>query len=95
MRIVWTEPALRDLAAARAYIALDKPEAARGQVERILTAVAGLVPFPNLGRPGRRPATRELVVTGTPYVVPYRVRGDVIEVLRVFHGRQRWPGRLP
>jgi plasmid stabilization system protein ParE len=29
-----------------------------------------------------------------PYLVPYRVRGELIEVLRVLHGRQRWPDAL-
>jgi toxin ParE1/3/4 len=94
MRIVWTEPALRDLADARAYIALDKPAAAARQVELVLSAVASLVRFPESARAGRRPGTRELVVSGTPYLVPYRLRGEVIEVLRVLHGRQRWPDRL-
>ncbi len=91
MQIVWTEPALRDLAAARAYIALDKPSAADTQVRRVLLAVEGLLRFPESGRPGRRAGTRELVVSRTPYLVPYRLRGDAIEILRVLHGRQRWP----
>jgi toxin ParE1/3/4 len=91
MRIVWTEPALRDLASARAYIARDKPTAADSQVQRVLSAVEGLLRFPESGRPGRRLGTRELVVGKTPYVVPHRLRGDSIEILRVLHGRQRWP----
>ena len=91
MRIVWTEPALRDLASARAYIALDKPTAADSQVQRVLSAVEGLLRFPESGRPGRRVGTRELVIGRTPYLVPYRLRGDSIEILRVLHGRQRWP----
>jgi toxin ParE1/3/4 len=32
-----------------------------------------------------------LVVSRTPYLLPDRVRGELIEVLRVLHGRQRWP----
>lgn len=91
MRIVWTELAVADLRAARAYIARDKPSAADKQVERILIAVQGLLGFPESGRPGRRTGTRELVVGKTPYIVPYRVRGETIEVLRVMHGRQIWP----
>jgi toxin ParE1/3/4 len=91
MRIVWTEPAIRDLAAARAYIALDRPGAAEDQVGLVLQAARRLAAFPLSGRPGRRPGTRELVVPRTPYVLPYRIRGDVIEILRVLHGRQRWP----
>ena len=35
----------------------------------------------------------ELVVPKTRYLVPYRVRGDVIEVLRVFHTSRRLPDR--
>jgi toxin ParE1/3/4 len=35
--------------------------------------------------------TRELVVSGTPYIVVYRVMGKVITVLRVLHGARQWP----
>jgi len=91
MRIAWTEPALRDLASARAFIAEHNQPAADRQVERVLAAVAGLLRFPEVGRSGRRAGTRELVVSRTPYVVAYRVRAERIEILRVLHGRQRWP----
>lgn len=82
---------MHDLVAARAYIARDNSAAADTQVARVLTAVAGLLQFPEMGRPGRRAGTRELIVSRTPYVAAYRLRGDAIEILRVLHGRQRWP----
>lgn len=91
MRLVWTQPALRDLAAARAYIARDNQQAADRQLGIVLAAIATLREFPAIGRPGRRARTRELVIGKTPYVVPYRVRGDAVEILRVLHGRQLWP----
>jgi toxin ParE1/3/4 len=94
MRIVWTEPAVRDLAAARAYIAQDNPPAADRQIERVPAAVDSLLLFPEIGRPGRRAGMRELVINRTPFIAAYRVRGDVIEVLRLIHGRQRWPDTL-
>ena len=94
MQVVWTGRALRDLAVLRSYISQDKPPAAERQVGLILAAVTGLARFPHSGRPGRRAGTRELVVGQTPYLVPYRVRGDLVEVLRVLHGRQRWPDAL-
>ncbi|WP_374725188.1 type II toxin-antitoxin system RelE/ParE family toxin [Caulobacter rhizosphaerae] len=50
--------------------------------------------FPNIGRPGRRGGARELVVPGGPFIVAYKVRGEEIEVLRVFHGSRRWPDSL-
>ena len=90
MRVVWTARALRDLAALRAYISQDNLPAAERQVELVLAAVAGL---PDIGRPGRRSGTRELVVGRTPYLVPYGVRGELVEVLHVLHGR-RWPDAL-
>jgi toxin ParE1/3/4 len=94
MQVVWTEFALRDLASLRAFIARDKRSAADNQVQTVVAAVAGLANFPETGRAGRREGTRELVVGRTPYLVPYRIRGERVEVLRVLHGRQRWPDAL-
>ena len=91
MRLIWTEPAVRDLRAARTYIALDNPAAAAEQIGQVLAAVETLVRFPLSGRQGRRAGTRELVVGRTPFIVPYRVGGEVIELLRVLHGRRSWP----
>ena len=47
-----------------------------------------------MGRAGRVRGTRELAIDGTPYIVAYRIKGNVVEVLRVIHGAQRWPRRL-
>lgn len=94
MRIRWTRRADCDLDSVADYIADDNPQAAARVVLRIVEAVGYLSEHPHIGRPGRVPDTRELVVTGTPYVVPYRVRGGVLEILRVLHGSMRWPESL-
>lgn len=94
MTIVWSERAVRHLAHLRAYIAKDRPNAAQQVAATILATVELLAEQPGLGRPGRVPRTRELVVPGTPYLVPYRIRGDRLEIIAVFHGRQRWPEKL-
>ena len=91
MQLKWLRTALRNLDAEAAFIAEDDPAAARLVVERVLEAVAMLVAQPEIGRPGRVPHTRELVVLHTRYIVPYRVRGDTVEVLRVFHTSRRLP----
>jgi plasmid stabilization system protein ParE len=85
--------ALRNLDEEATYIAADDPQAARLVVERVLNAVETLATQPALGRPGRVPGTRELVVGKTRYLVPYRVRGEIVEVLRVFHTSRRPPQR--
>jgi len=95
MIIVWSPVAIDDLAALRAYIAEDNPAAAERIALRILYAIDELLAAqPRSGRPGRVPGTRELVVTRTPYIVPYRIRQNRIEVLRIYHGARRWPDRF-
>lgn len=91
MRVRWLRKALENLDAEASYIGKDDPAAARLVVSRIMTAVSRLSRQPRLGRPGRVPGTRELVVPRTRYLVPYRVRGNVVEILRVFHVSRRLP----
>jgi toxin ParE1/3/4 len=93
MRVRWLRTALRNLDEEAEYIAADDPAAARLVVGRVLEAVDLLADQPALGRPGRVPGTRELVVPKTRYLVPYRVRRDTIEILRVFHTSRRLPQR--
>ncbi len=94
MRVRWLRRALRNLDEEAEYIARDDPDAAAQMVDRIATSVERLATHPALGRTGRVPGTRELVVSGTPYVVPYRVRGETVEILRVFHGARKWPEKF-
>ncbi len=93
MRVRWLRTALRNLDEEASYIAADDPTAARQVVARVLEAVAQLADQPALGRPGRVPSTRELVVARTRYIVPYRVKRDAVEILRVFHTSRRLPNR--
>ena len=93
MRVRWLRTALRNLDEEAKYIATDDPDAARTVVQRVLDAVGSLAEQPALGRPGRVPGTRELVVRETRHIVPYRVKGDIIEVLRLFHTSRRLPNR--
>lgn len=93
MKVRWLRTALRNLDEEAAYIATDDPAAARLVVARVLEAVTQLANQPGLGRPGRVPSTRELVVPRTRYVVPYRVKRDIVEILRVFHTSRRLPKR--
>ena len=91
MEIRWLNDALADVTEIHRYIAVDNPGAAARIVERIQSAVRRLGDLPHGGRPGRWRGTRELVIPGTPYIVPYRVKGDLVEILRIFHGARRWP----
>ena len=90
MRVKWLRSALANLDAEASYLSKDSPSAS-SIVSTIVTAVEHLSKYPAMGRPGRVTGTRELAVPGTPYIVPYRVRADVIEIIRVFHGARKWP----
>ncbi len=94
MNIVWTVPALHDLEAEGDYIAQENPAAAHQIMERLKQAANYLSDNPEIGRSGRVVGTRELVVTNTPYILPYRIRRERIEILRVLHGAQKWPNKF-
>jgi toxin ParE1/3/4 len=95
MNIIWSPEAIEDLTSLRAYIAEESPAGARRIVVRILHDVEHLLPDnPHMGRPGRVPGTRELVIPKTSYIVPYRVQRGAIEILRVYHSARRWPDSL-
>jgi toxin ParE1/3/4 len=91
----WTTPALRDIEKIGDDIALDNPVASLRVVTRIFDQCDQLGTYPHMGRAGRVPGTRELVVSDTAFVVPYRVREDEVQVLAVLHGARRWPERFP
>lgn len=92
MNIEWSPEANQDLIALRAYIAEKNPAGARRIAMRILHVVEDLLPAnPHMGRPGRVPGTRELVIPQTSYIVPYRVRGHTVQILRVYRSARRWP----
>lgn len=91
MQVRWLRTALANLNAEAEYIARDDPTAAIRVVRAVVEAVDRLKQYPAMGRPGKITGTRELVVPDTPYIVPYRVRGNEVEIVRVFHGSRRWP----
>ena len=94
MTIRWTPLARADVLAIFDYVVLRNPPAAIRLIGDIDDGVRDLLQFPRLGRPGRRPDTRELVISGTPYIVAYRLRDREVQILRVLHGARRWPEKL-
>lgn len=90
MHLEWTLKAVGDLREAGQYIAEDNPDAAEKMAERVQEAVEYLLEHPHMGRPGRLHNTRELVISGTPFLVVYWVRGTAVQILRVLHHSRKW-----
>ncbi len=88
---MWSRHAFGDRMAIFDYIKVDNPRAAMAIDDRIDARADGLSDFPKSGRPGRVIGTRELVVTGTPYIIIYQPTADAARILRILHSARRWP----
>lgn len=86
MRVAFAAAARRDLGAIVDYIAQDNPVAAEAVFDAIRALAARLADFPEMGHAGRLPDTRELTVTGLPYLIVYQVVRDTVTIIAVFHG---------
>ncbi len=90
--IEWTEQATRQLDQAHDTIALSNSEEVAARITmQIVTTVQQLAAFPMLGRAGRVPGTRELVIAKTPFIAAYAIDKARIVILAIYHGAQRWP----
>ena len=90
LKLPWTRPALADLIEAQQYITRDNPAAAEALAKRVWDAANNLSVHPEIGRQGHVEGTREWLVSQTPYLIVYRVKGDTVEILRIWHGRRNW-----
>ena len=86
--------ALADLDELMACIAKDNPEAATKVAGKIWETTRMLSNHPAMGKSGRVPGTREMVATGTSYIVPYRVVANEVQILRILHGARKWPEKF-
>jgi toxin ParE1/3/4 len=88
LKIVWTLTASRDRREQLEYVSEENPSAAYRLAGEIKNHVAHLANHPYMGRSGRKPGTRELVITHTPYIAIYRVKADTVQIVRLLHGAQ-------
>jgi toxin ParE1/3/4 len=94
LTVRWTRQAIADIDRIYDYVVANNPGAARWLVDRIDQAITTLTRHPKIGRAGRVAGSRELVVSGTPYIVAYRLHGKAIELLGVIHAARRWPDKF-
>lgn len=86
-RVVWTDTALAEIDAIIDYVEIFDPAAAVRLAQRLMDAGNSLADFPNRGRP-RGGGIRQWSLV-YPYLVRYRVRDDVVEILAIRHGARR------
>lgn len=91
MKVRWTMPAANQLQNIFEYIAVENRTVAYRTVRRIREAILLTARMPYSSRIGRTEGTREIAVSGTSYLVAYRIVENMIHVLAVMHGAQKWP----
>lgn len=91
MRIYWNQSAYDDALNIADYIDIENPIAALAICEEIHNQIAMLADYPNMGRTGRVPGTRELVINRTAYIAVYLVSEQSINIIRILHGARMWP----
>lgn len=94
MRVKWTRTALVNLNNAIEYISSDTPRAGKEVAQRIWDIARKLADQPGMGRPGRVPGTREIVVSGLPFILPYVEKDGIMYILRVLHTSVKWPKEM-
>lgn len=92
MTLLWSPRARSHLRQAEDFIARNSPGTAEKTARRILDAAEWLGGYPDSGRQGRLPNTREYAISGIPYPLVHRVRDGAVEVLAVIHESRQWPG---
>ena len=88
MRYAFTADAARDLDAIWDYLAERNQAAAQRVFASIYAAAERAMRFPDAARPGKLARTREIILSDYHYVLPYRVEGDTLIILRVYHAAQ-------
>lgn len=91
MRLRWTATAARDLERITDYLFDKTPQHAPRLARSLYKSITALKTFPNRGRPGKKPGTRELVIPSLPYIVVYQVSADAVYIARILHAAQQWP----
>ncbi len=86
MKIRYRAQALADLGQIHEFIAETNVAAANRVIDRIHKSLNRLKIFPLCGRAGAVEGTRELVVTGLPYIIVYSPAGEFADIMAVFHG---------
>jgi plasmid stabilization system protein ParE len=86
-RVIWTARARDDLQRLQAYIAIFKPIAAERLANRLINAAESLVDLPERG--GELGSGTRVIAAIRPYLIRYRITGDLVVILSVRHAARR------
>jgi addiction module RelE/StbE family toxin len=88
VQLRFTGRALNDLSRLRDFIAKNNPQAARHISQALRGSIQHLADHPQMGEALAAAASVRRWVAG-PYVVHYTIDGQILIVLRIWHGREQ------
>jgi toxin ParE1/3/4 len=93
VKLVWSHRAQNGLLDLQEF-ARQKPSLGNRVADSLDSVSQQISSFPQSGRPGRIEGTREVVLTGTPFLLTYEVEPECMAILAIIHGAHHWPAEL-
>ncbi len=87
--ILWTQRAIAHLEAELDYYENIHRKLSKELSHVIKESIEKLKHAPGIGRPGKHMGTREFILSKYPYVIAYRVRDNILEILAFIHQKRK------
>lgn len=88
--VEYTKNAQDDVIEIEKYISQDNADAAKRVLKHIRNYIENLKSLPSIGKYGKAVNTREIILNKYPYKIIYRVKGGIIQVIRILHTSRKW-----
>lgn len=89
INIFWTDRALSSFETELDYYGEINPKLARELSIIVTESIKNISVMPGIGRHGKKIDTREFVIGKFPYIIAYRIRSEVLEVLAIIHQNRK------
>ena len=88
--VIYTKNAKEDTVEIEKYISQDNIDAAKRVLKYIHDSIESLKSLPSIGKYGQAINTRELILNKYPYKIIYRMKGGIIQIIRILHTSRKW-----
>jgi len=86
---LWTKRALTNLNAELEYYGQINPKLAKDLAEVVKNSIEKLMFMPGVGRAGKLLGSKEFILDKYPFIIAYRVRENILEILAFIHQRRK------
>jgi toxin ParE1/3/4 len=87
--VTWTKRSLIHLEAELAYYGQINSQLAKELSIIIKNSISKIQNMPGIGQAGKKIGSRELILQTFPYIIVYRVRDNILEILSIVHQKRK------